>query len=257
VEPEKLPLDFMKTGKYTVIFRREPPEMQGLWEGSAWQGVDALEIACFRPEGSDHYPFTRTKMLYDLEKIYVIFRVDDRYVRCTSSGFQTEVYKDSCVEFFVQPCVGKGYFNFEFNCGGTLLASYVTDPTRVDGRVKEFTPLTAEDDRLIYRYSSLPAIVEPEIADKLVWLLEFSIPLVVLEKYAGSLGDVGGQIWKANFYKCGNETSYPHWGAWSSVSALNFHTPADFGFLHFLRPDDHLRLFNGSMISERKFPAAL
>ena len=56
-----------------------------------------------------------------------------------------------------------GYFNFEFNCGGALLASYVTDPTRVMGSLKEFIPLTPDDDRQIRRYASLPSVVEPEI----------------------------------------------------------------------------------------------
>jgi hypothetical protein len=51
----------------------------------------------------------------------------------------------------------------------------------------------------------------------------------VLEKYAGKLGKIAGQTWRGNFYKCGNETSHPHWGAWSPVTELNFHLPASFG----------------------------
>jgi hypothetical protein len=224
----------MTTGKYNVLFLRDPPEMRGLWEGDVWQHVPALEIAFFRPEGSGHRPHTCCKIFHDQKRIHVIFRVEDQYVRCTHETFQAEVYQDSCVEFFAQPYARRGYFNFEFNCGGAMLASYVTDPARANGRVKEFIPLDAEDDRLIFRYSSLPRIVEPEIACKIVWFLEFSIPFALLEKYAGTLGEVGGQTWKANFYKCGDETSHPHWGAWSPVGELNFHRPADFGNLQFV-----------------------
>lgn len=210
--------------------------MQGLWEGPAWLNIPVLEIGHYRPESSRNRPPTCCKMFYDQERLYGIFRVDDQYVRSTHSGFQAEVYKDSCVEFFVQPKLASGYFNFEFNCGGALLASYITDPTRIHGRIRKYVPLTSEDDRAVYRYSSLPSITEPEITEKLVWLLEFSLPFSLLEKYAGHLGDLRGQTWKANFYKCGNETSHPHWGSWSPVSTLNFHVPADFGTLELERP---------------------
>jgi hypothetical protein len=221
----------METNKYKVLFRSWPPEMWGLWEGSAWFNIPVLEIDHYRPESSRHRPQTGCKMFYDQERLYGIFRVADQYVRCTHNGFQAEVYKDSCVEFFVQPQTASGYFNFEFNCGGALLASYITDPTRIHGRVGKYVPLTPEDDRAIYRYSSLPSITEPEITEKIVWLLEFSIPFALLEKYTEPLGEVAGQTWKANFYKCGNETSHQHWGSWSPVDELNFHAPANFGTL--------------------------
>ena len=207
--------------------------MLGLWDGAVWQNVPALEVACFRPESSAHRPQTQGKLLYDKERIYGIFRVADRYVRCVHSVFQSEVYKDSCVEFFVQPPGAKGYFNFEFNCGGALLASYVTDPTKVAGRVSRFVALSKDDDILIQRYTSLPSLVEPEITESIIWFLEFSLPFAVLEKYAGLREETKGGIWQANFYKCGNDTSHPHWAAWSAVSELNFHLPQCFGNIIF------------------------
>jgi hypothetical protein len=223
----------MNTKNYTVLCTNQYPEMQGLWDGAVWQKVPALEVSHFRPEGSAHRPLTKCKLLYDLDKLYGIFRVDDQYVRCIHRGFQTEVYKDSCVELFLQPISTGGYFNFEFNCGGTLLASYITDPTRIDKGVKGYTPLTADDDRQIRRYHNLPAVVEPEITHRQIWFLEFSIPFAMITKYAGHLGGIGGQAWRVNFYKCGNETSHPHWGAWSPVNELNFHLPGCFGSIQF------------------------
>jgi hypothetical protein len=223
----------MNIKHHSILSTKQTPEMQGLWDGAIWHSVPALEIANFREEGSAHRPQTLCKILYDSERIYGIFRVDDQYVRCVNTGFQADVYKDSCVELFLQPKGSVGYFNFEFNCGGALLASYVTDPARVNKRVKEYTPLTPDDDRQIRRYSNLPEIVEPEIIHKQIWFLEFAIPFAVLVKYAGSLGEAGGQSWRGNFYKCGSETSHPHWGAWSEVTELNFHLPACFGVLRF------------------------
>jgi hypothetical protein len=218
---------------YVIQYTKRPTEIKGLWSGDVWRGVPVLEVAASRPEGSGHCPRTECKLLYGDKSIYVIFRVEDRYVRCVHTGFQADVYKDSCVELFLQPDVGNGYFNFEFNCGGSLLASHVTEPTRVDGRVKSCTPLVEDDDREIRRFHSLPEIVEPEIADDTVWYLECAIPFTVMEKYVGPLGDVNGQTWRGNIYKCGNETSHPHWGAWSPINERNFHLPECFGTIHF------------------------
>jgi hypothetical protein len=220
--------------KYEVMFAEQSPEIDSLWNSASWQNIPALEVSCYREESSAHRPPTQCKLLYDRDLIYGIFCVNDQHVRCVHTGFQTEVYKDSCVEFFVQPRLAGGYFNFEFNCGGAMLASYVTDPTRVAGTVKEFIPLTPEDGLQIKRYHNLPRIVEPEITGPIIWYLGFSIPFAVLERYTGIPAKPYGQVWRANFYKCGNETALPHWGSWSPICELNFHRPADFGELHFI-----------------------
>ena len=224
----------MGAQKYTVLIAKQPPDINSLWDGAAWENIPELEVSHYRNEGSAHRPGTQCKLLYDQDRIYGIFRVEDKHVRCVHTGFQSEVYKDSCVEFFVQPRATGGYFNFEFNCGGALLASYITDPTRIAGKVREFIPLTPEDDLQIKRYSNLPPIVEPEITRQITWFLGFSSPFAVMEKHIGALVEADRKEWRANFYKCGNETSQPHWASWSPLSELNFHLPADFGKIQFM-----------------------
>ena len=225
--------DVMVPKAYTIAEATAPPELSGSWDGPVWRSISVLAVDVYRPESGSHRPVTECKLCYDRDRLYGIFRVADCFIRCVHSGFQAAVYKDSCVEIFVEPKAGSGYFNFEFSCGGALLASYVTDPTRVAGRVKAFTSLAPEETGRIGIFHSLPAVVDPEITEPGVWTLEFSIPVSVLETYVGIIGDLPGQIWRANFYKCGDETSHPHWGAWAPVGALNFHRPADFGMLRF------------------------
>ncbi|MFZ0242713.1 MAG: carbohydrate-binding family 9-like protein [Desulfobacterales bacterium] len=212
---------------------RRRPELLGLWDGPAWRDVPCLAIACFRPEGSAHRPVTRVKLVYDRDGIYGLFRVDDNYVRCLRTRFQDAVYRDSCVEFFVQPKPDSGYFNFEFNCGGALLASYITDPTRVPGGFKNFACLTDKDARLIGIHHSLPAVVEPEVARATTWHIEFFIPFPLLEAYVGPITITKSDPWRANFFKCADDSSHPHWGAWSPVDEVNFHLPRCFGRLVF------------------------
>ena len=218
---------------YKILFTRQLPELQGLWDGAVWQQAQRLTIDCFRPEGSHHRPRTSCKLLYNEQNIFGLFRVNDQFVRCVHTSFQGDVWKDSCVEFFVQPIHGGGYFNFEFNCGGALCASYVTDSTRVNGGLKEYVLLSPAVNQLILRYASLPAIVEPEITKEVLWMLEFSIPLDLFKKYAEPAKTGMKKFWRANFYKCGNETSHPHWASWAPLSERNFHDPASFGQIEF------------------------
>ena len=160
-------------------------------------------------------------------------------MRCLHSGFQAPVYEDSCVELFIQPRPDKGYFNFEFNCGGTLLASYVTDPTRINGRVAGATPLSPEEGWQVAVYGSLPPIVEQEIEEEVTWPLEFAIPFVLFNAYVGDPGEMEGREWRGNLYKCGDKTTHPHWASWSPLRERNFHAPRDFGCCGLLRNFSH------------------
>ncbi len=196
---------------------------------------ESLRIDQFRPEGSDHRPRAVATVTYDQVGLRVVFVVADRYVRCVHSEPQSAVCMDSCVEFFVRPRPDRGYFNFEANCGGALLAFYITDWRRLgaERKLAGFSPLMAEEIAQIQISASLPGRVEPEIIEPVEWRLEMFIPFKVLAKYVGPLGDLPGQCWRANFYKCGGDTSHPHWAAWNPVSELNFHVPAEFGELKF------------------------
>ena len=222
------------TGEYMIRRAGAHPELKGLWDGQAWKTANTLHIANVRPESSDHWPATQAKLLYDDKCLYGIFKVNDRYVRCVQTEYQSSVCTDSCVEFFVQP-LGKGpYFNFEFNCGGTLLCSWIEDHARApQGGFKKYTMLPAEDGKLVSIFHSMPRVVEPEIKEPTAWVLEFAIPLALIAKYAGPLGNLPDQAWRANLYKCADKTSHPHWLSWLPVDQLNFHLPGCFGTLVF------------------------
>jgi len=201
--------------------------------GAAWAGAETITINHFRPEGSDHRPRTTLRLLHSGRTIHGLFEVEDCYVRSRYLNYGDPVYRDSCVEIFLQPKGAGGYFNFEFNAGGVFLCFFITDPARVAGAFKEYVRPGARDMAGVRVRGSLPRTVEPEAASPMTWWLAFAIPVPALEKFAGPLGDLSGQTWRGNAYKCGNETSHPHWGAWAPVDALNFHLPHCFGELAF------------------------
>ena len=58
--------------------------------------------------------------------------------------------------------------------------------------------------------------------------------MALLVKYAGPLPGMQDQTWRANFYKCGDATSHPHWASWNPIGEkLSFHKPEYFGEIVF------------------------
>lgn len=206
----------------------EPPVRKD-WDDPAWKAAHIVEINNFRPESSDHHPRTFARFLYSDNGICGIYKVEDRYVRVVRTEYLSEVWKDSCVEFFAQPR-GKGpYFNLEMNAGGAHLIWFIEDPTRDANGLKKWTTVPRELGTTIQIRSSLPKMIEPEITKPTTWQLSFFLPRAVLEKFVGPLGDFKGQHWRGNFFKCAEDVSHPHWAAWSPVDEFNFHLPRCFG----------------------------
>src|SRR5512138_2213698 len=113
---------------YVVNSVATAPAMAPDWNDPAWAQVAPAEVDYFLPESSPHRPRTRVRLVRDALGLHGLFQVHDRFVRCLRTEYFNEVWKDSCVEFFVEPKPGAGYFNFEFNCGGAFLCSHITNP---------------------------------------------------------------------------------------------------------------------------------
>jgi len=226
-----------------VLYRVRPvaSEPQTLpdcdWDHPAWNGAPPIPIDRFHARSSDHRPNAAARLLYDDQALYLAFRVEDRYVRCVHSQYQGRVYTDSCVEMMVWPKWQAGYFNFEVNCGGSLLLHYNELATAANSpapKIAKTTPLPAALGRQVQIVATMPRLVEPEIVEPVTWQIRMRIPLAVLESQVGPLGPLPGQRWRANFYKCADETSHPHWASWAEVGPeLDFHRPHQFGTIVF------------------------
>lgn len=208
------------------------------WGNPLWHAADTLDIASYRWEDSGHHPRTQARVVYDEDFLAAIFRVEDRYVRAVAENFGDPVSQDSCVEFFLSPyAMGEtdAYFNFELNCGGTLLLRRCSSTMeRGWGRRN---PLLAESDAsLVCIAHSLPKRVEPEITEPTTWTVEFHVPFELFSRYFVDLPrPAAGTEWKGNLYKCGGTTSHPHWGTWAPIELErpSFHSPAFFQPLRF------------------------
>jgi hypothetical protein len=204
--------------------------MNADWEQKAWRGVEPLVIEKYLNERPAHVPRVEARLGYDDEAVTVIFRVRDRYVRAVA-GRQGNVCRDSCVEFFFTPDtdLSKGYFNIEVNCGGVVLFHFQKEPRGADRVV-----LPDADCDALEIAATLPARVEPEIAEPVTWGIEYRVPFAVLEKHMPVLRPAPGVAWRANLYKCADATSHPHWLSWAPIGGrLDFHQPPYFGEIVF------------------------
>lgn len=211
------------------------PPLDGAWDSDIWRGVSALDIAHFHECSSAHRPRVQAKLLHAERTLHVLFRAQDRFVRAACTRYGASVCKDSCVEIFVQPKADGGYFNFEVNCAGTMLLWYVRDTTLTpQGRFRDYTEVPAEAAQTIGVYHSVTGPVSQEIAEPLEWRVQLAIPAKLLEGFVGPIGELRGQEWRGNLFKCADATSHPHWASWSPIGdELNFHQPRYFGTLRF------------------------
>ena len=205
------------------------PKIDARWDKPPWNGIQPELLGNYMGEKPEHMPKTQVKIAYDDAAIYVIFRVEDRYVRAARSQPQSFVSRDSCVECFFTPGpdVSGGYFNLEMNCGGQMLfnfqEAFEKGTLGISGRSK------------ITVAHSLPKIVDLEIQKPVTWTVEYRLPIEILKKYHPVSWPEPGVAWRGNFYKCADETSHPHWLTWSPVDfpTPQFHLPEFFGVLQF------------------------
>ncbi|MDD5782256.1 MAG: carbohydrate-binding family 9-like protein [Muribaculaceae bacterium] len=167
-----------------------------------------------------YHPITAFAMAYSSRYLYVDFFVRGNYLRAVNWENNSPVYEDSCVEFFVKHPEDKEYWNFEFNCIGTINASR---------RLNREQHTKLSDDVLdsIRRYASCGNRPFEEMEGLFPWSLTVAIPLDVINV---DINNAPVRL-KGNLYKCGDKTSLPHFLSWAPIDAPkpDFHRPEFFG----------------------------
>ena len=219
--------------EYQVISFEDHLNIDANWNKPEWADVKTLSISNYMGEIPEFDHNVQAKMMYSKgnDCLYLIFRVEDKYVRCQTDTINGPVWYDSCVEFFFAPDnkTPLQYFNLEMNCAGIPLMKYNRIPR------EDFTDLEPADIREVEIETTKPVTGDQEVVGPVTWILECRIPLSILRKYS-SITDPGpGIAWRANFYKIASKSSHPHYITWSPVNRPkpDFHVPEDFGILKF------------------------
>ncbi|MEN8155454.1 MAG: carbohydrate-binding family 9-like protein [Bacteroidota bacterium] len=182
-----------------------------------------LEHANWVPSGSVRVHFD---ILHDGSSIFLKYFVREPQVRAVNSAFNSPVWEDSCVEFFISLDGEDIYYNFEFNAIGTVLGGAGRDRNSRDW-------LPVEVLEKIETKPSLGRDVIESLEEETSWTLEVRLPVSVL--CHSKIDDLSGVKATANFYKCGDKLKQPHFISWKPVltEKPDFHRPEYFGELVF------------------------
>lgn len=239
----------VKQNTYRVRRMQDNPTIDADWNKPAWKSVAPVTLEYYMGQEPAHQPKVQARAAYDDRYLYVIWKVADNYVLARRTRHMQDVWRDSCVELFFTPGgdpQDRGYFNLETNATGIKwFAAHVPGPKVEKGQTEQggqqeakgrkAEQFTAEDFASIVTAASLKSPIDPEIAMPTTWTLEYKIPLDLLEKHAKVDRPKPGVTWRANFYKCADDSSHPHWLTWSPVhhATPSFHLPEYFGVLAF------------------------
>ncbi|MGH1364957.1 MAG: carbohydrate-binding family 9-like protein [Calditrichia bacterium] len=200
------------------------------WEHDNWKSIRAETLTHHMGEHPNHFPDVQFKVAYCSEALYVIFRVEDQYVRAMATAHEDPVYEDSCVEFFFSPSRQQTtrYFNLEMNCCGKMLFHAQKAP-------REGVVLRTDERNKVDIAHTLKGSINKEIKTDITWGVEYRLPFTILEHYASVERPAPDTVWRANFYKCADKSSHPHWLTWAPVDhpKPDFHRPEFFGEIFF------------------------
>jgi len=204
-----------------------PDELTRVADVSQWLDRNGLLLS-LRKVPWKEFPYTPEVTLrlgYQSRAICMKYSVTENYVRARFTLPNEPVYKDSCVEFFVSPSNDGLYYNFEFNAIGNCLAAVGIKGNR-----------TYFNEDLISNIDVLPSLGRipfEEKQGKQNWNLAIRIPLDVFWKHP--MESLASRTFRANFYKCGDELTQPHYLSWGKIVAPepDFHLPDFFGEIIF------------------------
>jgi len=188
---------------------------------------DGHPIETLNWESHLYKPDVKFNIAWGDREMYIKYYVRESHVKAEKSHTNDMVCEDSCVEFFVAPSDDGIYYNFEFNPIGTVLmgAGHGRDDSiRADTSVVE----------AIRRLTSMGSEPFSEISGDISWTITLAIPLEAF--FHHRVGSLAGKSFRANFYKCGDKLSNPHFVTWSPVRTgkPDYHRPEYFGILKFI-----------------------
>lgn len=175
----------------------------------------------------NYKPEVYFSIAYGKNEIFLKYYVKENFVKAEKSETNQMVCEDSCVEFFVSPENDGIYYNLEFNPIGTCLLG--TGTSRADS--KRANPEIVSKIRRLASSGNTPF---REKTGEHEWTLTLAIPFEVF--FHHRINDLKGKTFTANFYKCGDKLSVPHYVTWNPVGTRNpdYHQPEYFGTLSFI-----------------------
>lgn len=201
----------------------EPDQITSLLDDKGARGE--IDIVNW-PEQFPYRPMASFSIAYTHKAIYIDFLTRCNYLLAENTADNSPVSNDSCVEFFLQPPGDGAYYNFEFNCIGTIYGS------RRYGRPNP-DRMTSDILAKVKRFPSITPKPFKELEGLFTWSLLVVIPFDLM----GLDGTNLPEGFRANFYKCAAGASEPHYLTWAPIKSEkpDFHRPEFFQEIRFAK----------------------
>lgn len=178
------------------------------------------------PEEYPSKPDASFRIAHNGSHLFLHYFVHENEILAETREDNGPVWTDSCVEFFISFGDSPFYYNAEFSCIGTALLAYrekKESAEHADGIIMNS----------IQRYPSLGREPIAKVEGDFRWDMLLVIPVSAYWK--SGLATFDGVKARANFYKCGDNLTVPHFLSWSPIhtESPNFHIPVYFGTLDF------------------------
>ena len=187
---------------------------------------ERLLIDTINWKGYNYKPEVALSIAYSDHEIFLKYYITENYFKAEKTETNQMVCEDSCVEFFVSPEDDGIYYNLEFNGIGTCLLG--------TGTARENS--TRANPEVISKIRRLTSVGEKPVkenAGEFKWTITIAIPFEVF--FHHKVKELKGKTFRANFYKCGDMLSVPHYVTWNAVGTEkpDYHQPEYFGLLKF------------------------
>lgn len=157
--------------------------------------------------------------------IHLRFVVTEPFLRVRTRKINGEVHKDNCVEFFIAFGNDGNYYNFEFNCLGSVKAAY--------GKSRLHRRFLPADILSIVAGNICISMDNASNSKAIKWDISVVLPVSVF-CYSNKQALTGEEC-AVNFAKCGDSLPQPHFLSWVALHSdkPDFHQPASFGKVKF------------------------
>jgi Carbohydrate-binding family 9 len=215
--------------KSLKVKRMEPgSEYPSLPEIAQWleKNAERHRISELNWDSHLYLPEVEFSIAYTAKEILLKYYITEEWFKAEKKATNEMVCEDSCVEFFVSPAIDGLYYNIEFNGIGTCLVGVGhgrADSTRID----------PELIGTIRRSSSAGTEPVKEKKGPFTWELTAAVPFELF--FLHRISDPAGKKFRANFYKCGDMLTMPHYVTWNRIAAEkpDYHRPDYFGVIEF------------------------
>lgn len=199
----------LKTPVPNLTGRAFNPENEPFCIAHGYNSID-----CFVWDETGYRPEARAYAAWDEAGLHALLCAKEETIATAATGFGGDVYKDSCLEWFVQPFADDPrYINVEVNAAGAAYIGFGS--CREDSK-----PLPAMPQHMTVTASK---------HEGGWWAIAYTIPASLLDSLYGRKLHSGDHM-RGNFYKC-DESIHPHFGSWSPIEHPfpDFHRPEFFG----------------------------